>query len=192
VELHGGSIAALSDGADRGSEFVVRLPIVLAATPTADPLALPERPPTPLAAGRVLVVDDNRDAMESMTRLLTLMGCEVRGACDGIAALELAAEFQPHIIFLDIGMPAMNGYDVCRAVREQPWGRTAVMVAVTGWGQEDDRRKSKDAGFDDHLVKPVDVRSLRQILAGDAAAYDRTERGSPLSSLAATAPRSGG
>ncbi|MDR3636722.1 MAG: PAS domain S-box protein [Isosphaeraceae bacterium] len=170
VELHGGRVEALSAGRGQGSEFVVRLPIV-----AQEPLAPPE--PTdatddegPIAdvglrRRRVLVVDDNVDAANSLAKLLDrLYGQETRVAFDGPSALALTTSFRPEVVLLDIGMPGMDGYQVARRLRDDPASRKATLVALTGWGQENDRRRSKMAGFDHHLVKPVDLEDLRTIL----------------------------
>jgi CheY-like chemotaxis protein len=117
-------------------------------------------------ARRFLVADDNRDAADSLALLLQLAGGEVHTAYDGQEAVEAAARLRPDVILLDIGMPRLNGYDAARTIREQPWGKGVVLVALTGWGQEEDRRKSKEAGFDGHLVKPVDPQALEKLLAG--------------------------
>jgi CheY-like chemotaxis protein len=111
------------------------------------------------------VVDDNRDAAESLGMMLTLMGNEVRTAHDGIAAVDVAGEYRPDLILLDIGLPKLNGYDACRRIRGEPWANGTVIVALTGWGQEEDRRRSQEAGFDHHLVKPVEVNDLTKLLA---------------------------
>jgi PAS domain S-box-containing protein len=155
VELHGGSVEARSAGSGRGSEFRVRLPRApQAQIPTPDPQ------PAPLRAGagsrRVLVADDNRDAAESLAMLLSLDGHEVRAAFDGVQALEVAAQFRPHIALLDVGMPKLNGYEVARRLRQQSDEDGIRLVAVTGWGQMQDKRRAHNAGFDRHLTKPVD------------------------------------
>jgi CheY-like chemotaxis protein len=181
VELHGGTVDATSDGRGRGSRFTVRLPR------TEDVARLQVVPTTGRAAAegatyRILVVDDNRDATESLTMLLQITGHETRSAFDGADALELASRFRPDVVLLDIGLPGLNGYDVARRIREQPWGRNAVLVALTGWGQEEDRRKSSEAGFDAHLVKPVDHGQLMAMLAQlrrDAAERVVPESGEP-------------
>jgi CheY-like chemotaxis protein len=113
---------------------------------------------------RVLVVDDNQDAADTLALLLELMGHQTRTANDGLAALEAAEDFRPDVVLLDIGLPKMNGYDVCRKMREQPWGQRAFLVALTGWGQAEDQRKASEAGFDRHLVKPVEESVLQQLL----------------------------
>jgi PAS domain S-box-containing protein len=162
VDLHGGSVEARSEGAGRGSEFVVRLPLELAAGGLAETApgtgaALPSR--------RVLVVDDNRDAADSLGVLLTLLGVETRTAHDGIAALEALDEFEPSVVLLDLAMPVMDGYEVAQRMRQHPHGRHVTLVAVTGWSLDRDRLRSAAYGFDGHLVKPVDVDVLRKLLA---------------------------
>jgi CheY-like chemotaxis protein len=114
---------------------------------------------------RILVVDDNRDAAQMLALLLKMGGDETHTAHDGEEALERAAAIRPEIIVLDIGLPKLNGYEVCRSIREQPWGRPITMVAVTGWARDEDRQKSQEAGFDGHLVKPVDHRALTKLVA---------------------------
>ncbi len=163
AEMHGGSLTAHSEGLGRGSEFVVRLP-VLSEESKADP------PPEPAAerhtmARRILVVDDNRDSATSLAMLLQMTGHDTQTAYDGLEAVEQAEAYRPDVILLDIGLPEMNGYDACREIRRQPWGKEVVVIALTGWGQDDDRRKSKDAGFNAHLVKPVDYAALLKLLA---------------------------
>jgi PAS domain S-box-containing protein len=161
VELHGGSAQARSEGPRRGSEFVLRLPLAGTAGAAADAVAEPARH---VAYNRVLVVDDNRDAAESLGVLLALLGAETRTAHDGRAALEALDDFQPSVILLDLGMPGMDGYEVAQRVRQHPLGRRVTLVALTGWGLQVDKQKSEDVGFDHHLVKPVDVEVLRQVL----------------------------
>ena len=116
------------------------------------------------------MVDDNRDGATSLAEMLTVMGNETQTAFDGLEAVAVAEAFRPDVILMDIGMPKLNGYDACRRIREQPWGRDVVIVAQTGWGQDDDRRKSEAAGFNFHLVKPVDPSALEELLARTAAA----------------------
>ncbi|HVC93687.1 MAG TPA: response regulator, partial [Pirellulales bacterium] len=118
---------------------------------------------------KVLVVDDNKDAASSLAMMLKIMGNEVRTAHDGLEGVETAAAFRPDMILMDIGMPKLNGYDACRRIREQPWAKNVVLVALTGWGQEEDRRRSSEAGFNVHLVKPVDLDALRKLLASREA-----------------------
>jgi PAS domain S-box-containing protein len=164
AEMHGGSVEARSDGPGKGAEFVVRLPVVeAAAAPAADVKAEPAAPGPPL---RVLLVDDNRDGADSLAALLRLMGHEVRVAYDGPEGAGAAEQFRPDVILLDIGLPKLNGYEVCRRVREQPWGRGVFIAALTGWGQDEDLRRAREAGFDEHLVKPVGAQRLTELLAG--------------------------
>ncbi len=162
VELHGGRVRIESDGVGHGTRAYVALP-VRALRVAAGPAQAAA--PTPAARRRVLVVDDNVDAAESLASVLSLMGHEVAIGSDGIEAVELAASFRPGVLMLDIGMPRMNGYEACRAIRAQPGGRDIVIVAVTGWGQDEDRRRSEQAGFDHHLTKPVDPRAVESLLA---------------------------
>jgi signal transduction histidine kinase/CheY-like chemotaxis protein len=163
VEMHGGSVEACSDGAGRGSEFVVRLPLV----EDAAAVGVIERAgstSTVLAARRVLVVDDNRDAAESMRVLLELLGAQVRVAYSGRDALDILADWPPAVVLLDIGMPGMDGHEVARRIRQQPRLDDVTLIALTGWGQDEDRRRSELAGFDYHLIKPADVRTLQTLL----------------------------
>jgi len=163
VERHGGHVEARSDGPGKGSEFIVRLPMA-AAVPAAVPSAFPaERPPGP--ERRVLVVDDNRDAAESLAILLEIVGHEVRTAHDGEAGVAAAAEFRPDVILMDIGMPRLNGYEAARRIRAESGGGVPFLVALTGWGADDDRRRTRAAGFDRHLVKPVDLDALKRMIA---------------------------
>ena len=164
VAMHGGSIEARSDGPDRGSEFVVRLPIDLSAQLKHRDT---DSEQSATATGlRILVVDDNRDAADSLSMLLRFMGNEPRTAYDGIEAVTAAEEFQPDVVLLDIGLPRLNGYGAAQRIREQPWGKHMILIALTGWGQEDDRKRSKEAGFDNHMVKPVELPTLMTLLAG--------------------------
>jgi PAS domain S-box-containing protein len=165
VELHGGSITAHSDGPGRGSEFVVRLPAVIESPRAPERSDRPGEPAAPAAALRILAVDDNRDAAASLGMLLRIMGHDVRTAHDGLEAIELADEFRPDVTLLDIGLPKLNGYEAARRIRQQPWGRGMVLIATTGWGQESDRRLSRESGFDHHLVKPLDPAALLDLLA---------------------------
>jgi PAS domain S-box-containing protein len=164
LAMHQGTIEAASAGLGQGSEFVVRLPLVAAVAPPQEKAIGVEKRPRP-PGRRVLVVDDNVDAADSLALMLKMMGNEVHVARDGLAAVEEAAEFRPDLILLDIGMPKLNGYEACRRIRAQPSCRNAVIVALTGWGQEEDRRRSQDAGFNDHLVKPVEPGALQKLLA---------------------------
>jgi PAS domain S-box-containing protein len=169
VRLHGGTIEAHSEGLDRGSTFTLRLPV-------APPVARDEPSDARMTPGtthpkrrRILVVDDSRDSADSLDSLLRLMGQETRVAYDGVQAVTAAGEFRPDVVLLDLGMPNMNGYDACRRIREQPWGRTMRIFALTGWGQDEDRRRTAEAGFDDHLVKPVEVSALQTLIEAPSA-----------------------
>ncbi len=164
VEMHGGSVAARSAGPGRGSEFVVRIPTV-AAPGAATPAGSAESAaPTPLRR-RILVVDDNADAAALLSMILTVGGHETRLAHDGLQALEVAEDYQPDLVFLDIGMPLLDGHETARRIRAQPWGQRVVLVALTGWGQAEDRRRSREAGFDHHLVKPADPAAIVELIA---------------------------
>ena len=165
VKMHGGTIEAHSDGEGRGSEFVVRLPLVLPAGAGAAPPEVIE-PTGASSRRRILVADDNVDSVDSLGLLLEFLGNEVTTANDGQTALEVAETFRPDVILLDIGMPKLNGYESCRRIRERPWGKSTILIALTGWGQAEDKRRSKEAGFDHHMVKPVDLSALEKLLAG--------------------------
>ena len=169
VEMHGGTIEARSEGEGRGSEFVVRLPVATSGAGEPDRTDGEAVGVEPSGRRRILVVDDNVDSADSLAQLLELLGNEVRTANDGAAGIGAARTFRPDVVLMDIGMPKMNGYEACRHIRGQAWGREMVLVALTGWGQEDDRRKSSDAGFDSHLVKPVDAAALMKLLANHKA-----------------------
>jgi PAS domain S-box-containing protein len=165
VELHGGRVEARSEGPGRGSELIVRLPLEETAKPA------PATPPAtertqPAARLRVLIADDNQDAADSLSLLLLLRGYEVRTVHDGAAALAEAESFRPHVALLDIGMPRLNGYQAALRLREQPWGADLVLVAITGWGQDEDRQRAHAAGFNHHLTKPVDPDELFRLLDG--------------------------
>jgi CheY-like chemotaxis protein len=164
VELHGGSVAARSAGPGQGSEFTVRLPAIAADVPSESPATNGE---SVAASGklRILVVDDNQDAATVLAILLKTMGNETRIAHDGLVAIDVAGEFRPKIVLMDIGMPRLNGYESARRIRNEPWGKDMLLVALTGWGQEEDRQRTREAGFDHHLVKPVDPAALREVLA---------------------------
>jgi CheY-like chemotaxis protein/nitrogen-specific signal transduction histidine kinase len=165
VELHGGRIQACSEGPGRGAEFVVHLPRLALSSSDDDPGLESGGTDSYRPALRVLVVDDNVDSADSMALLLSLDGHEVRTAFDGSSALTEAAEFQPRAVLLDIGLPGMDGYEVARRLRELPGLRDVLMIAITGYGQQDDRARSKAAGFDHHLVKPVDPEHLSRLLS---------------------------
>jgi len=164
VEMHGGSVEARSEGAGKGSEFVVRLPVVVdVSTPHASDEAEEKPASTSL---RILIVDDNRDGTDSLAVMLQSMGNDVRTAYDGQEGLDAAGEFRPDVIAFDIGLPKLNGYEACRRIREQSWGTSVVLIAMTGWGLDEDRRRSREVGFDHHMVKPVDPHTLMKVLVG--------------------------
>jgi signal transduction histidine kinase/ActR/RegA family two-component response regulator len=169
VELHGGTIEATSAGAGKGSEFTVRLPIIASVADAADAHAR-ERSSRTLTQRRIVVVDDLADAADSLAAMLRMMGHDTRTAYDGVEAVQAVAAFKPHVVFLDIGLPKMNGYDAAQSIRAQPDGKQVVLVAVTGWGQERDRRRAAEAGFDHHLTKPVDPQTVDALIAS----LDRT------------------
>jgi signal transduction histidine kinase len=167
VEMHGGRVSALSDGPNKGSEFVIRLPLREALTretvngsAALGPVVVEAR-----RGHRILLADDNRDALDSLATLLQCDGHEVHTAADGAEALALAAVCRPDVMLLDIGMPKLDGYEVARRVRAEPWGKGTVLIALTGWGQDEDRRRSREVGFDNHLVKPLDPDKLSAMLA---------------------------
>ncbi|HEX5461381.1 MAG TPA: response regulator [Steroidobacteraceae bacterium] len=185
VQMHGGEVAAASDGPGKGSEFVIRLPLLrgerapLEAPPpdlpeltVAEPIGEVAATVTPLVAAsaarlarRILIADDNNDALESLATLLQLSGHEVFTATNGGTALQSAERHLPEVALLDIGMPLLDGYEVAKRIRAQPWGQRITLVALTGWGQDSDRRRSREAGFDSHLVKPLDLETLTDLLA---------------------------
>ena len=173
VEMHGGSIEARSEGAGKGSEFIVRLPALTqsAQAPLTDESITEERPQL---RRRILVVDDNIDSAESMALMLKLSGHDVATAHDGMEAVELAREFQPDVALLDLGMPKLDGYEAARSIRRQSWGQEMLLVALTGWGQQEDKRRSREAGFDAHLVKPIDFGVLEKLVAGTKDGHSLT------------------
>jgi len=162
VEMHSGQIDARSDGPGKGSEFVVRLPVSESSGPKPQIDECTGETKTGL---RILVVDDNRDSANSLALMLRLMGGDTRTAYDGEAAVVAAAEFKPDVIVLDIGLPKLNGYDACRRIRALPGANRVLIIAQTGWGQEDDRQRTHEAGFDHHMIKPVDHAVLMKLLA---------------------------
>lgn len=164
VEMHGGSVNAFSAGLGRGSEFTVRLPLVDVTQPDLGPRALRESRPAGTRSLRILVVDDNMDAADGLKMLLELNGEQVRAAYDGELALTTARDFRPQVALLDVGMPRMDGYEMARRLRAAPETRETVLVAVTGWAQPEDRKRSSEAGFDHHLVKPVEPSTLEKLL----------------------------
>jgi PAS domain S-box-containing protein len=175
VEMHGGTVEVQSEGRNRGSQFTVRLPMLI-----EEP-----RPPRPARSGgqeqrltgrRILIVDDNVDSAASLAMLLRITGNETHTAHDGLEAVASAQRLRPDAVLLDIGLPKLNGYEACRRIREQPWSAGMVLVALTGWGQDEDRRKSLDAGFDHHLVKPVDYAALSRLLGQPKGAISPSAR----------------
>jgi PAS domain S-box-containing protein len=175
--LHGGSVEARSDGPGTGSEFILRLPLLDSArekdatTPASAGADAPASKNGPAGGGaeksgvrRILVVDDNRDSADMLRQFLSLAGDDVRVCYDGPSAIEVAARFRPHVLILDIGMPEMSGYDVARRIRQDGWGRDSVFIALTGWGNPEDRRRAIESGFDHHFTKPVDLDQLSAVL----------------------------
>jgi PAS domain S-box-containing protein len=161
IEMHGGSVRAESAGLGRGSEFIVRLPVVLAPARTVPDAAIPR---LPIHKRRILIADDNLDAARSLGMMLEMMGHEIRTTHDGLEAIAEGAQFKPDVALLDIGMPRLNGYEAARKIRASDWGRDIILVALTGWGQTEDRRRSGEAGFDHHMVKPVELAALESVL----------------------------
>jgi signal transduction histidine kinase/CheY-like chemotaxis protein len=163
VGLHGGRVEVRSDGPGKGSEFIVHLPVAIDTTAAEPPTAA-----VAVARGprrRILVVDDNTDAAESLASILRILGHDVRTAHDGEAGVAAAAEFRPELVLMDLGMPRLNGYEAARRIRAEPWGHEPCLVALTGWGADRDRGRTHDAGFDGHLVKPVELDVLMKMLA---------------------------
>jgi CheY-like chemotaxis protein len=172
VEMHGGSVGAWSEGKDKGSEFTIRVPAVV------DPRNR-ERHAThadnsmPRGHRRILIVDDNELSANSLSILLGMAGNETRTAYDGAEAVAAAETFRPDVVLLDLGLPLMDGYETCTRIRQQPWGKNILVVALTGWGQAEDRRRSTEAGFDRHIVKPADPVQLMKMLAELEAAKEQ-------------------
>jgi PAS domain S-box-containing protein len=169
AEAHGGSITAHSEGESKGAEFTLRIPLLRAPT-SVQPKAAAEDLAKPMVAKRILVVDDNVDAATTLQLLLKSLGHEVCVVYDGLQAIRMAVEFRPEVVLLDIGMPGLDGYEVARRLRVLKRERPLRIVAITGWGQEADRTKSREAGFDVHLVKPVDPNTLTSVLANNNGA----------------------
>lgn len=168
VEMHGGTVEAHSAGQGQGSEFRVRLPLLIVPARPRIPLDQPPAaaPAAPATRRKILVVDDNQDAAATLAMLLRSLGNEVQTAHDGLEAVAAAERFQPEVALLDIGLPKLNGHDAARRIRQLPGGGEITLVALTGWGQDEDRRLSQEAGFDQHLVKPIDLATIRKLLAG--------------------------
>jgi len=165
LEMHGGTISALSEGAGTGSEFVICLPLLAETAVRTEAENDAQHTDVPAIPRRILVADDNADALESLATVLRLRGHEVFSASNGAIALETAGRHVPEVALLDIGMPLLDGYEVARRIRAQEWGKAMTLVALTGWGQDADRRRSREAGFDTHLVKPLDLDQLSNLLA---------------------------
>jgi two-component system, chemotaxis family, CheB/CheR fusion protein len=173
VSLHGGSVKALSEGPGRGSEFILRIPI---GTPLERPdVEESADAPVPGAGLKILVVDDNRDAADTCAMLLELSGHHMQTAYTGQRALELAEKFRPHVVLLDIGIPDLDGYQLAKKFRAFSWGRGTVLIAVTGWGQEDDRRRAFEAGFDHHLTKPIAAETVESLIQSLGTVPEGTE-----------------
>ncbi|MDP9128970.1 MAG: response regulator, partial [Candidatus Binatota bacterium] len=166
VELHGGKVEVRSEGMNRGSEFTVQLPVT-AHRPASDGLLQDQIDPTtlPVRSRRILVADDFPQSAETLARLLEKDGNEVQIAKDGVAAVEAAKEFLPDIILMDLAMPRLDGYQAAHRIRQQPWGKPMILIALTGWGQQQDRRRTREAGFDAHLTKPVNYDAIVSLLA---------------------------
>jgi CheY-like chemotaxis protein len=170
TELQGGTVAVASEGDGKGAVFTVRFPAV--SPPAAVP-ALAIRS-APVARRRVLLIDDNVDMRETLAACLSMQGHDVTEAGDGPSALQLASEFAPDVIVVDIGLPEMDGYEVARRLRADPLTRDVRLVALTGYGQQEDKQKALNAGFDEHLTKPVDSATLEQVIAGAATRRQAT------------------
>ena len=170
VELHGGTVEAFSEGLGKGSEFVITLPLLIGDDTRYEQTAEAAEPDRRLRGHRVLIVDDNADAADSMGVLLEMLGAEVRVVYSGETALETLDTFHPSAVLLDIGMAEMDGYEVARRIRERPDHQQVKLVAITGWGQAEDRRRSQDAGFDEHLTKPPDLERLKHVLLSQGPA----------------------
>ncbi len=166
VEMHGGTVEAKSDGPGAGSEFVVRIPVTDAPSEAA--VANPQPDAQTSSSLRILIVDDNEDGADMLQTLLEARGNEAHVAYDGEEGVSMAKQVEPDVILLDIGLPKLDGHEVCRRIRAESWGKDILIIAVTGWGQERDRELSRDAGFDHHMVKPVDLEELQRVIAHDA------------------------
>jgi CheY-like chemotaxis protein len=166
IALHGGKVEARSAGVNRGSEFIVHLPLAPQQADSIDHRHGAGNGALPASRSRrILVADDFPQSAETLARLLRHDGSEVRIAQDGAEAFDTAAEFRPDVVVLDIAMPKLNGYEAARKIRAQPWGKQMILIALTGWGQQQDRRRTQDAGFDAHLTKPVNYTAIMDLLA---------------------------
>ena len=161
VELHDGTIEARSGGVGTGSEFIVHLPIVDGLAQKVNQATTEGRKVVSSPKRRLLVVDDNQDSADSLATMLQVMGHETRTAYDGLEAIQVAGAFRPDVALVDLGLPKMNGYEIARHIREQSWGKNIVLIALTGWGQAEDQQRSKEAGFDYHLVKLIKVAGIK-------------------------------
>jgi signal transduction histidine kinase len=164
VEMHGGIVSVASAGTNRGSAFTVRLPLAQVGA-VAPKVRIAPEPMREVVPRRILIADDNQDALDTLALLLEVDGHEVRKAADGGAALRAAQQWRPELIFLDIGMPVMDGYATARSIRAEPWGKSIVLIALSGWGQREDMARSREAGFDLHLVKPVSADAIAKVLS---------------------------
>jgi CheY-like chemotaxis protein/nitrogen-specific signal transduction histidine kinase len=181
VEMHGGNVEVRSEGLNRGSEFIVRLPLLPPGTAIRqNPEEIDNTGLSTTCFRRILVADDFPESAATLARLLQQDGNEVRVAQDGIEAFEVAERFHPDIAVLDIAMPKLNGYEAARKIREQPWGKNIVLIALTGWGQQQDRQRTHDAGFDAHLTKPVNYDAIMEILAAFSTGTKLSLRPEPL------------
>ncbi len=163
VEMHGGTVNVKSEGLNKGSEFVVRLP---ASSESAEPTIteLPVLETTDASPRRILIVDDNEDSALTLSMLFEITGDETQTVYDGRAAVQTAETFRPDVALLDIGLPELNGYEAAQQIRQSTWGKDIILIALTGWSQEEDRQKSSAAGFDAHMVKPIDHDELQHLL----------------------------
>jgi CheY-like chemotaxis protein len=171
LELHAGRIEAKSEGPNQGSEFILRLPAVQ-PRPAEHGQSLSSGADRSVTR-KVLIADDNHDAAVSLGMLLQMLGHETRIAHDGLEAVDVAEEFHPHVVLLDLGMPNLDGYEAVRRMLRRPWARLSRVIAVTGWGQDADRQRTREAGFHQHLVKPVDVDALGELIDGASPDRDR-------------------
>jgi signal transduction histidine kinase len=168
VEMHGGQIEVRSQGYGLGSQFIVRLPLMQQVS-KSKPAVITDQSINGTTAGRrILIVDDHEDSLSSLATMLSILGNNVRTARDGVTALQTAEDFRPEIVFLDIGMPRLNGYDACREIRKRNWANQTVIVALTGWGQDEDKERSTEAGFNHHLVKPIEFEALEKIFGKES------------------------
>ncbi|MDW3688447.1 ATP-binding protein [Cupriavidus sp. CV2] len=182
IEMHGGQVEVFSDGPLRGSEFVVHLPLPSGASVVNSVRPAPPAEAVAIASLQVLVVDDDRDSAWSLAELLNSCGHQTRTAHDGFEAIAAAEEYRPDVILMDIGLPTISGHEAGRQIRSQPWGTNIMLIAVSGWAQEEDRRRSREAGFDAHLVKPVDIGVLMNLLQSLEELHPGSGRGRTTSS----------